>query len=1197
MGSSAAYELSILLTLQDRASQGLSQFEARLRSLDKTAKAFLSDFGKLSTKLGGDIKSTGLDKLSTKYHAVTKDIRALGSEQGKLARRFEQPISTTGLDAQIGKLREYRRTLRTTATASDDLRGSMRGRVPGGRAIEDPLTPRTPRAPRGPRPPKPPDPYTIGERFSDAGDFFMGARQVGNAWRDRINSLEKYTDAATRLIRSEARLKLVGLTADQLNTSFGAINKTARDVRSVSRIDLTEGFLDLYGALGDVNQAARALPSAAKYMTTFRAFFGDKFGAEGANRQLLSSYKALEYMGATQRGEGEMDKTLQELVRITASTGGRVTPDEVLTMLRRGKVATRGLSVEGLRNVSSLIEDYGAPTTGTALMSLYQTLVAGQMKESAAALYQKYGLLKPGGFTFKKGTTTAAKVLPGGNILGPLLQEDPMKAAAVMLEHLRKGGVDVEDEKKLREVTSVMFGNRNSFALMDTFMTQRLQVEKEAKRMGVSADVYQQSKMLNIDPELKKLQQLEEYKAQIENFQIAIGQNLLPLATNLMGVLTPITSFFSQYPTVAKFTAYVLLGGKALGGILETASIFGRAGSGVFNFFRRTRIEVDDTARAMGNAERRAGSLGGTMRKASGNYSIGLRLAVYGVAIETLLAFIDAIDKYEESQKNLKRASKEYGESLVKEAQSSREKPSEFDPTPKTFLERGANVFGSLDPERTLMQSLRGPKDFAEKIRMGASHFWSNYFPLSGIKEGKWHGLIPDRYPFADESKRVQLMRERGTELGQSPELMAATRAQFYARPDVTPDIAASFDRMLQASFSDTFQKSNALVTTMVAQLSAQMSEVNIAPLVAQLAVLSTQTTQQADSFSGLFPKVDQTGKSFDAANESVKPFPTEIGRATRAAQDFADKLWNIQIPDVIGGGASAGGGATSSAITNTATQAAGAGHPAHATKLRAMLDTGDAGRLWKGQAQPAAPSIIQQLTAPAPHFTVRTVQTPFDASRLSKPNVSQPAAPFVIRQPAAPLPSFGGRLNEPPRAMPAPPSIRPPAVQVVYAESREPRAVGRSQEPPRATPAAPPAVRVFQVAAREPRIVPLTMPGERLMKRAPEPPPTFISSPAGLLEPNAARPSLAATSYNELPPLKTALDSSAYTDASSSKSEKHFHITLNVEGGTKDPEKLADKITSKLAAKIDELERTMKDRRHFDLMYKKAKRNDSQRA
>ncbi len=1042
MGSSA-YELSILLTLQDRASQGLSNFEARLRSLDKTAKAFLSDFGKLSTKLSGDIKSTGLDRLGAKYRAAVKDVRALESEQGKLARRFEQPISTTGLDAQIGKLREYRRTLRTTATASDDLRGSMRERMPSGRALGDPLTPRTPRTPRGPRPPKPPDPYTIGDRFSDAGDFYMGARQVGNVWRDRINSLEKYTDAATRLIRSEARLKLVGLTVNELDTSFAAINKTAKDVRSVSRIDLTEGFLDLYGALGDVNQAARALPSAAKYMTTFRAFFGEQFGAEGANRQLLSSYKALEYMGATQRGEAEMDKTLQELVRITASTGGRVTPDEVLTMLRRGKVATRGLSAEGLRNVSSLIEDYGAPTTGTALMSLYQTLVAGQMRQSSADLFYKYGLIKPGGMEFKKGTTIPAKIKPGGNILGELLQEDPMKAAAVLLEHLRKGGVNVENEKELREVTSVMFGNRNSFALMDTFMTQRLQVEKEAKRMGVSADVYQQSKMLNIDPEIKRLQQLEEYKAQIENFQIAIGQNLLPLANNLMGVLTPITTFFAQHPTVAQFTTYALLASKALGGILETASIFGRAGSGVFNFFRRTRVEVDDTARAFGNAERKAGSFGSTMRKASGNYSIGLRLAVYGVAIETLLAFIDAVKSYKESQENLKRASKEYGDTLAIEAQSAREKPSQYDPTTKTFLERGGNVFASLDPERTLMQSLRGPKDLPEKIQMGASKFWADFFPLSAVdKQGNWHGIVPDRYPFANESKRVQLMRERGQELGKSPELMAATRVQFRARPDVTPDVAASFDRLLQASFADTFNKSNAYIEQMTAELSAQMSQLNTATLIENLANLSTQTTLQADSFSLLFPKVEQTGKSFDAANESVRPFPAEIGRATRAAQDFADRLWGIQLPNSIGGASS-----TSSAISDTANQAAGAGHTAHGTTIsRAMLDTGDAGRLWKGPAQPAALPVTRELAD-------MRWEKPLESARYS------------------PLLDGGVR------------------------------------------------------------------------------------------------------------------------------SENHFNINLNISGGTKDSKNLADEVVSKLKAEIKDLQKKVHSRSFFDNMYRKSKRNDTQRA
>ena len=207
---SGQYQLSVLLKLSDRLSGGLSSKTIpTLRKFKTESKSALDQYTKLQRALGKSLLTSGVDKYMGKMKAATKETRAFGTEQGKLSRRFDKSISTKGLDAQIGKLKEYRRTLRSTSTASDSFRTSMRARMPGGRGVNDPLDPYASRANRGGR--RRGRPYGFAQRMGDAGDFMMATQQVGNVWRDKVASLEKYTDAATRLIRSEARLKACGV--------------------------------------------------------------------------------------------------------------------------------------------------------------------------------------------------------------------------------------------------------------------------------------------------------------------------------------------------------------------------------------------------------------------------------------------------------------------------------------------------------------------------------------------------------------------------------------------------------------------------------------------------------------------------------------------------------------------------------------------------------------------------------------------------------------------------------------------------------------------------------------------------------------------------------------------------------------------------------------------------------------------------
>ncbi|HEV2763228.1 MAG TPA: hypothetical protein VGV38_09670, partial [Pyrinomonadaceae bacterium] len=659
-------------------------------------------------------------------------------------------------------------------------------------------------------------------RFADRtdalDDTFDATRQIVGAWRDRFESLRPYTDAAIRQVRSQARLKIIGLTRGEYDIANQAVERTSREVRSVSTTDLIEQYTNLFQALGDAGQAARALPAAARYTTSFRAFFGDQFDPESANRQVLSSYKALEYMGATQRGEGEMDKLLQEFIRIQASTSGRVTPDEILVMLRRSKVAGRSLSAEGLRNVSTLIEDFSAPTAGQSLMSAAQTIVGGVMKNSAMNEFMRLGLVDRSKVEYSK-AGLPKKLLPEAIKGTDVFQRDPYEwVSKVLSPALQKSGINVEDDNAVRRQLFTMFGNRNAFAFIDTLLTQRLQVEKEARRMNVSADAYEQTRQLDIDPELRSLRPIEEVQAQWQDFQVAVGKNLLPAGTELVKVVTPLAQLVAQHPKLAAWTAGVIVGGKALGGLVETAMLLGRAGVGVYGFFERTRAGAAAAGMSLDGMSGKAKRLRGTLGGLSGTFRMTLFLATVGFTIEQLVELFSLVKQYREQEKRLAAQ----GTQAVKS----------YDRMRQSIL-RPDNAAPQEQKQRELRDAARAQATTAMQVLdRPYETFFSKGRELRDALLGRYSsrtealiGMTPTPYgglrTFRPEAA-VPTIRQRAPELAR-PEVMTEFRKLVASWK--LPDAAQSrINTGLQLAYPQAFQQSSMMLAQEFQNLQSSMS-------------------------------------------------------------------------------------------------------------------------------------------------------------------------------------------------------------------------------------------------------------------------------------------------------------------------------------------------------------------------------------
>ena len=420
--------------------------------------------------------------------------------------------------------------------------------------------------------------HNWGARFSASlksmQSGYEGLRGVGGIWRQQADSLHTYVDEALRLVRAQEKFKTIGLSAADNERAFSAARKTVAELRGLRLADTTETITDLHGALGDLGHAIEALPQASKYRFAFDTLFGEKFSPDQLNEQIQNAFKYLETTGAVAQGQEEMQRRFNAIAQITAASGGRVTPADLLQMARRGGPAAQGLSLEGLRNISTLIQELGGEGTGTALMSMHQALVGGVMKQSAAAEFMRLGLLDAKKVQFG-GAQKIKKLLPGANKLGQLMQEDPLKAADALMEAMRKPlrgkAIDTTDANKVREELAILFGNRTAQKLMSLLTTQRGQVVKEARLAAGAKGVEELYKQALESPTGK----LKQFEAEMANFKAEVGLPLVKALSEIAGGIKPILNLAGQYPKLTLFGLALLKLGAAS---METATLMKSSG-------------------------------------------------------------------------------------------------------------------------------------------------------------------------------------------------------------------------------------------------------------------------------------------------------------------------------------------------------------------------------------------------------------------------------------------------------------------------------------------------------------------------------------------------------------------------------------------------------------------------------------------
>jgi hypothetical protein len=636
--SSSTYLLSILLKLKDEGSKGVDNFAQKLASLDKQSTKTLQSIKKITdalkglqlNNLKGDVKVSGLDSLQSKLRSIKQDIGAVGKGLGSI-----QSGGQGGTRRRPYQMGDWMKD----SDQPHDWHKDLPQDKPTRRAREEAGKPEERRG--------------FFDRVESLRGGLEAPGQIASAWRERTDSLREYTDAYLELSQAKQRFLSLNLSASENTEAFGAVDKTVQSIRGLTHAGTVETLTDLHTALGNLDHAIEALPIASKYKFGISTLLGDKFSSGEIEQQIQQGFRFLEMVNAvratgnldaygkrmfTAEDRQRMETYFNRVAQITAATGGRVTPAELLQMAQTGGTATQGLTLAGLTNLTAVVTEMGGSRTGTALQTLFQQVIAGRIQQKGLLEWQRLGLLDSSKVEYNK--SGIVKSIQSGAIpIGDKLQKNPLAFTDALRDAMKAHGIDTSNPDAVIKELGALKMPRTAMEITSLLINQRDRIIKDAIIAANAKDIEGTNKQA-LDSDMGKI---KAYEAAMTDFKAKAGAPMLEFLTSFAEKATPVLDFFSQHEKVAEWGAGLLVLTKAGTGAIETLADLKQ--SGIIDWFTNTKSGAKGAAKEIKDAEDAAGGLGNKLSLLS-TLKIGIAVTVAGFTIEQFLKELDEIEKW-----------------------------------------------------------------------------------------------------------------------------------------------------------------------------------------------------------------------------------------------------------------------------------------------------------------------------------------------------------------------------------------------------------------------------------------------------------------------------------------------------------------------------------------------------------------------
>ncbi|HEX8177853.1 MAG TPA: hypothetical protein VF543_22380 [Pyrinomonadaceae bacterium] len=872
---SETHKLILEFLLKGQPEKRLAAITKHLRAADKAAQSLLKNLNKLNSTR---VTPPGASPSTSR---AARDSARAAREEARAAREAQRIREQTARQAAAQQSVRDVAARRLARVRNQESRRAANDFLRSQRAERDreEQTRRTPgRASR------------FLDRAGRAGDAYMSGRMVASTWRDRIDSLEKYTDAAFSVIRAQQKLYTLRLSPEDTTAGLRAVADTVRQVRGTRIDELTEDLVGLKSVFGDMRQATAMLPTAGKMRFTFQTLF--EADPEQLEADILKTMKALEQMGAIRQLPGggvdtkRFEAYLDAITRIKAYTGGRIGGEEMFQFVGRGGVSAMGVSPEGLMHMASMMEAMGGSAVGTRLMSAFQSFVAfrqGAGGARAADALQRLGLLPSNDVLRTKGLAEFSregrikKLSPGALPIADLLGENPIKFADALAKAIKEKGqnvlgrpVDMTNAGDVGRVLSQITGNRGTADLLAKMILLRQNISKDVEQMQRSEGLEQMYQRADQSP----MGKYQKFQAALFNFQAEQGVKLLEVVTKLVDKGSALMAVFEQHPTLAKWGFYLLIGGKALTGILETSYHLGGL-AGMFSGWGRG---AKAAAEGMTAAERSAIGVNGVMGKLNAlpkTMQFTLLIASVGYTLYELKEFVDAYREYHKIYKDLMSSNAKDADRFLRLKQKYAEAGM---PMPSQFItSEAASAVSKIDIEGSLAGSMRGGlseflmnalniprgEDLLTQITQGYLGAQPILYPL------RMAGILPDYHPFygADDANKVSLIRQRAPILGADAGVMAEFIRQTRARQDVQPEGKQYLENLVKQAFPQKYGEATNLLAEQSQKASEALNQNTESAL--KLAPALGNGATAAQSFADRMNAIDLTPPAWTIPNVS----------------------------------------------------------------------------------------------------------------------------------------------------------------------------------------------------------------------------------------------------------------------------------------------------------------------------------------
>lgn len=373
---------------------------------------------------------------------------------------------------------------------------------------------------------------SIGKQLALGGAMLAGGLAIAHMFKAPIDAAKSYELAFTKF-------KTMNL-GESINKQADHFARSA-NVLGVSSKDLMESLSESVGLFGSFDIAQRLVPTIASLNAANSAIFAGKVGHidEGSTRALM---KFIDRRGGTHDEETFM-RNLNLAQRMVTGSGGFIKFRDLEQFSQMGGTAFRGLSDQGILNMALLLQEQGGAKAGTALMSMYQNLVAGRTPKKTMAMLQEFGL---GHLAMEKHATVGGKALKSLVMRdvknADLLQSDPATwIRTTFIPALAKKGIT--SEAGILKATNDLISNRTASNQASIMSTQVMQLMRDANLTKNAMDVSKTIDVFKKDPNSK----FADLQAKWNSLMINLGIAVLPIAIDALELIIPKIIKLSDY--------------------------------------------------------------------------------------------------------------------------------------------------------------------------------------------------------------------------------------------------------------------------------------------------------------------------------------------------------------------------------------------------------------------------------------------------------------------------------------------------------------------------------------------------------------------------------------------------------------------------------------------------------------------------